>query len=721
MKKLNCKKLLCLLFAVLLTVSCFVFTASASSAYQTYIYGIDGKALYSPDAYTAIRAVNSVDMGLEVSLSNPGDMVTDDAGNIYIADTGNSRIVVLDRYYKLTFTISTFDNGEGVPDRLSGAQGVYVSEPNEKYGKLIWVCDTGNNRIVVFDDKGEFIKIIEEPESSLFDDNAVYKPVAIAVDAYNRLYVVSSTTYQGIIVLTDDGEFTGFIGAQAVALTAWQILWRRFQTKEQRENSEIVVSTEFNNVAINRSNNLVYATTSSIEDGNVESAIKGGDVSGKYSPVKLLNANGTEIMRRNGFWIPAGEVDWSIKSTDDIRGVSTIIDVGVGPENTWSLIDEKRNRVYTYDFDGNLLFAFGDNGTMLGNLGSIEAVAYQGTNMLLLDKTNNNITVYQRTEYGDKLLEAIAAESTQDYDKAINLWTDVLKRNSNFDSAYIGIGQAMYRNKDYANSLTYFESAYDTSNWSNSYKEIRKEWMSTYFLLLILIIVAVIVGVVLFFKAMGKINTKVATSGQKRTFGQEIAYGFYVIFHPFDGFWDLKHEKRGSVRGAIFFIVVAIITFYYQAIGQGYLMNPRGKYAGIWAQILGVLVPLFLFVLANWCLTTLFEGEGSFKDVFIACSYSLVPIPLLIIPATIYSNFCVSTETDIVTFLGTLAFIWLGLLVFFGTMVTHDYSLGKNVITTLGTIVAMVFIMFVAVLFTTLVGKIVSLITNIVTEIQYRL
>ena len=54
-------------------------------------------------------------------------------------------------------------------------------------------------------------------------------------------------------------------------------------------------------------------------------------------------------------------------------------------------------------------------------------------------------------------------------------------------------------------------------------------------------------------------------------------------------------------------------------------------------------------------------------------------------------------------------------------MVTHDYSLGKNFITILGTLIAMVFIMFIAVLFTTLIGKIVSLITNIVTEIQYRM
>ena len=725
MKKFS--KILCTFFAIVLVVSAFCVTAGASSAYQTYTYDINGKALYSPDAYTAFRTVNSDDMGLELAIENPGDMLTDDAGNVYLADTGNNRIVVLDQYYKFKFEINEFSNDQGVPDSLSGPQGVFVSEANpfdsssKNDQKLIWVCDTGSNRIVVFDEFGEFIRIIEEPESTLFDEESVYKPVAMAVDAYNRLYVVSSTTYQGIIVMTDDGEFTGFIGAQAVSMSAWEIIWRRFQTKEQREASEQKVSTEFNNIAINKDMNLVYVTTSTIDEGNVQSAITGHDKSGTNSPVKLLNANGSEIMRRNGFWMPAGEVDFSTRSTDDITGVSTIIDAAVGPENIWSIIDEKRNRIYTYDFDGNLLFAFGDNGTMLGNLGSIEAIAYQGTNMLVLDKTNDNITVFQLTEYGDILLQALAAESTQDFELAINLWTDVLKRNSNFDSAYVGIGQAMYRNKDYVNSLTYFESAYDTDNWSNSYKEIRKEWMSTYFLLLILIIVGLLVGLVLFFKWMGKINRKTAVSGKKRTFGQEIAYGFHLIFHPFDGFWDLKHEKRGSVRGSIFFIVLAMASFYYQAIGQGYLMDPKEGLASIWAQVLGVLVPLFLFVLANWCLTTLFEGEGSFKDIFIACSYSLLPIPMLIIPTTIYSNFCITTEIQIVSFISGFAFIWLGLLIFFGTMVTHDFSMGKNVVTVLATIVGMVVIMFLAVLFTTLVGKIVSLVTNIVTEIQYRL
>ncbi len=715
------KKIICTFFALLMVVTACCVTANASSAYQTYVYDVYGKSLYSPDAYTAIMTVDSGYMGLELPIDSPGDMLTDDAGNVYIADSANNRIVVLDQYYKLRFTISTFSNDQGVPDSLAAPQGVFVSEKNEKYGKLIWVCDTGSNRIVVFDEFGNFQKIIEEPESSLFEQDSVYKPVAMAVDAYNRLYVVSSTTYQGIIVMTDEGEFTGFIGAQAVTMTPWEIIWRRFQTKEQRENSEAKVSTEFNNIALNKNKGLVYVTTSSIEDSTVAGAITGKDTSGTNSPVKLLNANGDEIMRRNGFWIPAGEVDFSTRSTDKITGVSTIIDAAVGPEDTWSIIDEKRNRIYTYDFNGNLLFAFGDNGTMLGNLSSIEAITYQGTNMLVLDKNNKNFTVFQRTEYGDILLEAIAAESTQDFDLAINLWTEILKRNSNFDSAYVGIGQAMFRNKDYENSLVYFQAAYDTENWSNSYKEIRKEWMSTYFLVLLLIIVALIVGVVIFFRCMAKINRRVAVSGKKRTFGHELAYGFHVIFHPFDGFWDLKHEKRGSVRGAVVFILLTIATFYYQAIGQGYLLNPFAELASVWAQVFGVLVPLLLFVLANWCLTTLFEGEGSFKDIFVAAGYSLLPIPLLVIPATIYSNFCVVTETDIISLITTFAFIWLGILLFLGTMVTHDYSMGKNIITCLGTIVGMVFIMFLAVLFTTLVGKIVGLITNIVDEIQYRL
>ena len=704
-----------LLFVLLMIVGSLILPASAASPYQTYTYSISGTALYSPDAYTPDKVIDSAYMGLDVTLADPSDIVLDDKENVYLADRDNNRIVVLDRYFKLKFIISEFINGNGTPDELTKPQGVFVTED------LIYVCDTDANRIVTFDRSGNFVKVIPQPESSLFKEGAVYKPVAIAVDKHNRLFVVSSTTYQGIIVMTDEGVFTGFIGAQSVSLSAWQILIRRFQTKEQRELMAQNVSTEYNNITVT-DDGFVYATTSMIDSAKVQSFIKSKSKDGKYSPVKLLNAKGDEIMKRNGFWPPAGEVDMTRASAgDEYSGPSKITDVAVGPEKTWSIIDANRQKIFTYDENGNLLFAFGDKGQQIGNLSGVEGLAYQGDKLLALDSTNNTITVYNRTEYGDILVNAITNQNNQQYDLAIEDWTEILKRNSNFDAAYIGIGNSLYRSGNYERALAYYRAAYDTTNYSKAYKEIRQEWISDWVLLIPLSIAALVVGWLLLNNYAQKVNRRAATAGGKRTFKEELLYCFHTMFHPFDGYWDLKHEKRGSVRASLVFVALTIVSFYYQNIGQGYITNARGVYSTFWAQVTGVLVPLLLFVVGNWCLTTLFEGEGSLKDIFIACSYSLAPLPVFIIGTTMFSNVALKNETDILELLVTFAFIWVFMLIFFGTMTTHDYSLFKNVLTTLGTLVAMVFIMFLALLFTSLLGKLVSLVSNIVIEISYRM
>ena len=701
-----------LLFALLMMLSVPV---SAASAYQTYTYNIDGMSINSPAAYTPVQSIDSNYMGLATAIDDPRDMVVDNDYNVYVADAKNNRIVCLDRYYKVKFTISTFTNEYGVPDELTAPSGVFVTDDR------IFVCDTDANRIVTFDRSGNFVKVIPQPESSLFEEGAVYKPVAIAVDKHNRLFVVSSTTYQGIIVMTDEGVFTGFIGAQSVSLSAWQILIRRFQTKEQRELMAQNVSTEYNNITVT-DDGFVYATTSMIDNAKVQSFIKSKSKDGKYSPVKLLNAKGDEIMKRNGFWPPAGEIDMTRASAgDEYAGPSKITDVAVGPEKTWSIIDANRQKIFTYDENGNLLFAFGDKGQQIGNLSGVEGLAYQGDKLLALDSTNNTITVYNRTEYGDILVNAITNQNNQQYDLAIEDWTEILKRNSNFDAAYIGIGNSLYRSGNYERALAYYRAAYDTTNYSKAYKEIRQEWISDWVLLIPLSIAALVVGWLLLNNYAQKVNRRAATAGGKRTFKEELLYCFHTMFHPFDGYWDLKHEKRGSVRASLVFVALTIVSFYYQNIGQGYITNARGVYSTFWAQVTGVLVPLILFVVGNWCLTTLFEGEGSLKDIFIACSYSLAPLPVFIIGTTMFSNVALKNETDILELLVTFAFIWVFMLIFFGTMTTHDYSLFKNVLTTLGTLVAMVFIMFLALLFTSLLGKLVSLVSNIVIEISYRM
>ena len=714
------KKLLSVLLIVLalsMIIPAATIGASASSAYQTYTYSIEGSALYSPDAYSAEISLTSSAMKLDVALNKPNDIVTDVDGYVYIADSGNNRIVILNRHYESDGELTGFIF-EGNDNTFKEPQGVFVTETS------IWVCDTGNARLVEFDrTTREFMQKLDAPQSQLFGSNSSYHPVSMAVDQYGRIYVVSDTTNEGIIVMNSNGDFVGFIGTQAVTLSAWEIIWRNFQTAEQRAQIVDTDTTVYNSIAITP-DGFVYVTTNSIDEGSVKGAIQSKSKEGKYMPVKLLNPAGDEIMRRNGFWPPAGEVDIFGVVTDpnlEIQGVSSIIDVAVGPEKTWSIIDTMRQKVYTYDYNGNLLFAFGDVGTLLGSIKNLRSIAYQDEKMLLLDAQANCIVVYDRTEYGDLLIEAISAENSLDFNYAIECWEKVLQRNSNFDAAYVGIGNALYRSADYEEALKYYENAYDTENWSESYKMVRKEWMSTWLIPIVIIIVALLVLLIKFLAWAAKVNKRVSTDGKARkTFGQELLYGFHLIFHPFDGFYDLKHEHRGSVRASLVFIALTIVAMFYQSIGRGYVMNPTGEMTTIWSTAISVLIPLFLFIIANWCLTTLFEGEGSFKDIFISTSYSLLPLVLLQIPATVASNWVTLTEAAIVSMVGVIAFIWVGLLLFFGTMVTHDYSLGKNLITIVGTIIAMAFIVFLVLLFSMLLTKLVGLVTNIITEIQYR-
>ncbi len=688
----------------------------AMTPYSSYTYSVGGELAQSPDAYTPDQVIDSAAMQLGdlPAISGPKDLFVGPDESVYIADAANNRIVALNGYYQLKFTISSFVNNHGVPDSLSNPNGVFV---NEEY---IYVADTNNSRIVLFDLKGEFVRIIEAPSADVFPDNSVFRPVALAVDKAGSMYIVSSTTYMGIISMNPDGEFRGFIGAQEVNIGALEILLRKLQTKEQREGSQDYVSTEWNNITID-SEGFIYVTTSSISEADQQAAMT--SKASKNSPVKKLNTAGTDILKRNGFFNPAGEVSvMNMAATEgSVGGASKIIDVALGPQGTWSIIDEKRQKIFTYDEEGKLLFVFGDSGMQVGNLSSVQAIAYKGSDILVLDKTANNITVYKRTEYGNLLLTAIQHNRERQYDLAKEDWTNVLQRNGNFDEAYIGIGKALFRSGEYEAAMDYYKNAYETANYSEAFKMWRQDWIKKYVLIVPVVIIVAIVAYSLFFKYAYNLNVKGHTKTGKRTFWEEIIYGFWVIFHPFDGFWDLKHEKRGSVRGALFYIGMTVLAFTYKAIGSSYLVNPYNSYTSILAIIAGIMVPYLLWCAANWCLTTLFDGEGSFKDIFIATGYALVPIPLFVFPVTICTNFLTIEEIGILDLLFTISFIWAGFLIFFGAMVTHDYTFFKNLVISVFTIVGMALIMFVAVLFSGLANNIVGFVTSIVIEVSYRL
>ncbi|MBO6020175.1 MAG: YIP1 family protein, partial [Clostridia bacterium] len=155
-------------------------------------------------------------------------------------------------------------------------------------------------------------------------------------------------------------------------------------------------------------------------------------------------------------------------------------------------------------------------------------------------------------------------------------------------------------------------------------------------------------------------------------------------------------------------------------IGQGYIFDPYRGGSSIIFQIVSITLPVLIWVTANWCLTTLFDGEGSFRDVFVATTYSLAPLPPLVVLSTLLSNVLTQPEGAIAKMLVMIGFIWTLFLIFFGMLVTHGYSLPKNIITTLGTIVAVAVLIFLAVLFSSLVGKMIQFVSSIVIEVSNR-
>ena len=128
--------------------------------------------------------------------------------------------------------------------------------------------------------------------------------------------------------MSGEGMFTGFIGAQKVTSDFFDALWKRFQSAEDREAQEKNLSIPFNNITVD-DRGFVYVTVNFTEAEHLSqqlSSIKSKTAT--YSPVKKLNSVGKEIMKRNGFFDPGGEVD-----VQDPNDLSKIIDIAIGNED----------------------------------------------------------------------------------------------------------------------------------------------------------------------------------------------------------------------------------------------------------------------------------------------------------------------------------------------------------------------------------------------------
>lgn len=190
---------------------------------------------------------------------------------------------------------------------------------------------------------------------------------------------------------------------------------------------------------------------------------------------------------------------------------------------------------------------------------------------------------------------------------------------------------------------------------------------------------------------------------------EKLKYVKHCVFHPFDGFYEAKNRGKGSVAVATLMICLYCMLQCVEVQYTGFIMNlnqiSRMNSVTIFISALSVLL---LFVISNWTITTLFDGKGKLKDIYMVLCYSLLPMIVIDSVVVFASNYVIEEEAILLTSLSIMGMVWFAFLVVTGLCTVHEFSLAKTLVTLLATAASALIILFLGVLFISLVEQMVQ-------------
>ena len=695
------KKMICFISAlIIMVVACEMTTFAESTNYNvntpyySYTYDSSNQPIQTPAPYSLTKVIRGDDLGIDSFTTLNDVFYEQESGRVFLTDSGSNRIIILNADYGVEKVIDTFDN-HGVKDGLKEPSSVCVR------GGLLCVADTGNARILCFDDHTyELKQEMKKPEIRILGENYTYKPARMSIDLAGRYYVIATDINDGILLLDTDGTFIRFVAAPDVTTTVWTKFLKMFMTKAQKENLEKAVPTEYSSMEMDE-NGFLYLTSSDSE----------------VNPITKLNSQGSDILNYEGKDNPDGDASYWLKTRGPIK--STFVDISVRQDEIYAALDTQMGRIFVYNQEGKLLYAFGGLGTQDGTFYAPSAIEAFDDTILVTDSFYGTMSIFTRTEFGTAVDNATNYMLQGKYDDAEKYWSDVIRLCPTYDSANINLARVEIQNQEYRAALKRLEGTTDLGYYSKAYEGVREEILSENFTLIIIVLFAWMMWLITkrFIKKRLNLKEKLETKKLIR----EIRYSNYTMFHPFDGFWDLKHEKRGSLAAANVLVGMFIVVYALRVQFSGYIFTGMlPSEVNTLYEIIKIILPLGLWVVANWCFTSLMDGEGTMKDIYVATAYALRPYIVTGIPLLVLSHCLSEDEAFIYTTLNSIVMIWMLAIIFFGMLVTHDYSLSKAVIVTILTLVGICLMLFIALTFSNIVQRIYDFAMDLYREFVYR-
>lgn len=685
MKKIN---LLLKIFIVLIFLVNVVF---AGVPYYTYIYNERGRPVPSLPGFEPENVISSELIGIDPPLKAPEDLFIDKNGDIYIADTGNNRIVILDGNFKLKRIIDSFLNN-GKKDTFSKPTGLFISDKG-----LIYIADSEKGRIVVLRKDGGLYQIVGKPVGEGIKIDFVYKPKKLAVDKLGRIYVVAENVVEGLIQFSPEGEFERFFGSNRVEVNPVELFWKRVLTRRQRQQLALFIPIEYRNVTADK-DGFIY-----------------GCVRAWYNQVKRLNALGDNIIKQEG---RTGSVYGDLYFGFTVRG--EIVDIALDESDNLYVLDGRVGRIFVYNTLGDFLFVIGDIGNQKGQFQYPCAIDVHNNKIYVLDENKEIITVFRPTHFGELVLRANHYYVEGYYQKAADIWKDVVKLDTNYDLAYIGLGKNYLHNEEYELAMKSFKLGFYPSGYSKALRGYRIEYMRKNFSK---IMNSLFLLIVLFYIVVRIWGEKIRRFFREKIRSNEIIdttlFVFHIMIHPFDGFYDLK-RKRKTMQASFILLAFIILSFLIKRIYTSFHFNPyRPEDLNIITEISKVLVPLLAWVIINWAVTTILDGKAKMHEIWYMSIYALFPLALLYIPQTLLSHVFTYEESAFYQIIGTIGVLWsLGILIA-GMIVMQDYTLSKTIGTSLLTLAGIVFVMFIGIVFFATFQQFIRFVYTCYLEIKY--
>ena len=639
---------------------------------------------FSYDAVgTQLRIVQDAYQSLCVfqgfSLKSPQDMTVED-GMMYIADTGNKRVLRVD--------LST---GEVLV--IKGKFGQPTSVATDAQGR-IYVADYQKSTVFRYNAQGELEMEYAKPDSPAYGVNNVFKPKSVAPIGDGGIYVVADGSANGIVQLNANGEFVGFFASNTTRTPLIYKLYDLILTDEQMLKYSIGTPQNYSSIMMG-TDGLVYALSN-----------------GSAVSLQKLSYTGVNLFRNS-------------------RNRAVLIDpvdMDMTKDGSFFIL-HKDGYVSQLTQDGVLLYRFGGAILDVAREGLLQTPAGIGVDddghVYVLDKATGQVHVYAPTDSQKLTAAAINHYYAGEYEKSRELLDQILKFNSNSYYARLYRGKTYMHMQNYEAAAEQFLLAKAKVEYSDAWWEIRNNflWQNGLYLLLAVIALAVFFLLYRHFRpsSRGEYNSYAESVQLRSQFtGLRPHYLKRAMFHPIDTAYEIKRRHMGGYAAAFLLFGGLVLAMSCREIFAGFLFSQDTETFPVVYYALGIIAVILLFVFSNYFITSISDGEGTLSMIASVSAYAMLPLIFGSVILTVVCNVLTLQESLIVNtltvFLYTYSFVNLSCML----MELHNYTFRQYVKSLILTLLFMILCVLVLSLLYLMVKQGVDFVIRVLMEVALR-